>query len=276
MVQQLQKPITQILEPDISNLITEDDTPAEEIEEILEPDISNLITEDDTPVDNFCSEKQQRFLTSVLYSSKPREVFLAAANVGIYHNLGEPAIVPDVFLSLDVETPQNWWEKAHRCYLVWQFGKTPEVAIEIVSNKVGEELGTKLNIYEKMRVSYYVVYDPAKRLGDSILRIFEIKGRKYFETKETWLEQVELGLTLWQGEFEGRNDLWLRWCDKDGNILLSGDERAKKAETKAQEAETKAQEAETKAQEAEIKAQEAEIKAQKLAAQLRALGIEPE
>jgi Uma2 family endonuclease len=132
MVQQLEKPL----------------------EQILEPDISNLITEDDTPLDNFCSEKQQRFLTSTLYSSKPTEIFLASANVGIYHNLGEPPIVPDVFLSLDVETPQNWWEKAHRCYLLWQFGKVPEVAIEIVSNKVGEELGEKLKIYEKMRVSY--------------------------------------------------------------------------------------------------------------------------
>jgi hypothetical protein len=110
-------------------------------EEILAPDISNLITEDDTPVDNFCSEKQQRFLTSSIYSAKAGETFVAAANVGIYHNLGEPAIVPDVFLSLGVETPRNWWEKAHRCYLVWEFGKVPEVVIEIVSNKVGQELG---------------------------------------------------------------------------------------------------------------------------------------
>ncbi len=63
--------------------------------------------------------------------------------------------------------------------------------------------------------------------------------------------------------------MWLRWCDREGNILLTGDE-------KAQEAEIKAQEAETKANQAEIKAQEAEIKAQKLAEQLRALGVEPE
>jgi Uma2 family endonuclease len=255
MVQQLVKPQQQTLE--------------KPIEEILEPDISNLITEDDTPVDNFCSEKQQRFLTSILYSSKPWQVFLAAANVGIYYNLGKPAIVPDVFLSLDVETPENWWKKAHRCYLVWEFGKAPEVAIEIVSNKVGEELGNKLKIYERMRVSYYVVYDPAKQLSDNILRIFEIKGRKYFEKLETWLEQVGIGLTLWEGEFEGRKDLWLRWCDQDGNILLTGDERAKQAETKVKEAETKAKEAETKAQQAELKAQQ-------LAEQLRALGIEPE
>ena len=97
------------------------------------------------------------FVPSSIYSAKAGETFLAAANVGIYHNLGEPAIVPDVFLSLDVETPQNWWEKAHRCYLVWEFGKVPEIVIEIVSNKVGEELGKKLEIYQRMRVSYYVV-----------------------------------------------------------------------------------------------------------------------
>ncbi len=218
------------------------------LEQILEPDISNLITEDDTPVDNFCSEKQQRFLTSTLYSSKPTEIFLASANVGIYYNLGEPPIVPDVFLSLDVETPENLWEKAHRCYLVWQFGKAPEVAIEIVSNKVGNELDEKLKIYQQMRVSYYVVYDPNHCLSDKTLRIFEIKGRQYFETQETWLEQVGLGLTLWQGEFEGRSDLWLRWCDREGNILLTGDEKAIQAETKANQAEIKAQEAEMKAQ----------------------------
>jgi len=226
-----------------------------EVTPLREPDISNLITEDDIPVDNFCSEKHQRLLTSVLYSAKPTELFLAAANVGIYHNIGMPPIVPDVFVSLDVTTPENWWEKAHRCYLVWEFGKVPEVAMEIVSNKIGEELGEKLKIYERMRVSYYVVYDPAQHLGESRLRIFEIKGSKYFETQETWLEQVGLGLTLWSGEFEGRNDIWLRWCDCHGNILLSGDEKAIQAENRATEAEKKAE---------------------KLAAQLRALGVEPE
>jgi Uma2 family endonuclease len=232
------------------------------IDEIIEPDLSNLVTEDDTPVDNFCSAKQQRFLTSSLYSSKPREVFLAEANVGIYYNIGEPAIVPDVFLSLDVEVPQNWWEKAHRCYLVWQFGKVPEVVIEIVSNRVGEELGEKLKIYEKMRVSYYLVYDPGKQLSESALRIFELRGSKYFETEQTWLEQVGIGLTLWEGEFEGRKDSWLRWCDREGNILLTGDEQATEAKKRAEAAEKRATEAENKAQ--------------RLAEQLRALGAEPE
>ncbi|PLZ95789.1 hypothetical protein CEN50_21140 [Fischerella thermalis CCMEE 5268] len=197
------------------------------------PDASQLVTEDDTPVDNFASEKHQRLLVSTLYSSLQNQTFLAAANVGIYHTDGQPPIVPDVFLSLDVQVPQNWWEKQNRCYMLWKFGKPPEVVIEIVSNKEGDELGTKLKTYEHMRASYYVVYDPTQQLSEQALRIYEIRGRRYFETTETWLEQVGLGLTLWQGEFEGRQDVWLRWCYQDGTLLATGDERAKVAEQRA-------------------------------------------
>lgn len=240
------------------------------------PDANNLVTEDDTPVDNFASEKQQRLLVSSLYSSVKDQVFLAAANVGVFHTANQPAIVPDVFLSLNVQVPENWWDKQNRSYLVWQFGKAPEVVIEIVSNKVGDELGNKLRIYEQMRVSYYIVYDPGQHLGERVLRFHELRGIRYSETTEMWLEQVGLGLTLWQGEFEGREDIWLRWCYQDGNILPTGDELAEQAKHRVQEAENRAQEAETRVQEAETRAQEAETRAQLLAEQLRALGIEPD
>ena len=219
------------------------------------PDASNLVTEDDTPVDNFASEKQQRLLVGSLYSSRKEQIFLAAANVGVFHIADRPAIVPDVFLSLDVQVPENWWEKQNRSYMVWQFGKPPEVVIEIVSNREGEELGKKLQIYEQMRVSYYVVYDPSQQLGESVLRIYELRGMRYFETTETWLEQVGLGLTLWEGEFENRQGVWLRWRDREGNVLPTGDERA---------------------QQAEQRAQQAEQRAQILAEQLRALGVDPD
>ncbi|WP_026732619.1 Uma2 family endonuclease [Fischerella sp. PCC 9605] len=212
------------------------------------PDASQLVTEDDTPVDNFASAKQQRLLVSSLYSSLQNQTFLAEANVGIYHTDGQPPIVPDVFLSLDVQVADNWWEKQNRCYMLWKFGKPPEVVIEIVSNKEGDELGSKLKTYEHMRASYYVVYDPTQQLSEQALRVYEIRGRRYFETTETWLEQVGLGLTLWQGEFEGRQDVWLRWCYQDGTLLATGDERAEVAEQRAQ----------------------------KLAQKLRSLGIDPD
>ena len=219
------------------------------------PDANLLVTEDDTPVDNLASEKQQRLLVGSLYSSLQEQTFLAAANVGVYHTSGEPAIVPDIFISFDVQTPENWWEKQNRCYLVWKFGKVPEVVIEIVSNQEGEELGKKLRIYEQMRVIYYIVYDPNQQLGEEVLRIYRLNGRYYVETQETWLEQVGLGVTLWKGEFEGRQDTWLRWCYENGNVLPTGDERAQNAEQRAQNAEQRAQ---------------------LLAERLLALGVDPE
>ena len=50
------------------------------------PDMSQIITEDDEPVDNMFSEKQQRLLVEPLYSSwNPGRPFIAAANVGVFN-----------------------------------------------------------------------------------------------------------------------------------------------------------------------------------------------
>ncbi|MEN9225621.1 MAG: Uma2 family endonuclease [Thermostichus sp. DRC_bins_24] len=251
--------------------------------ELLVPDVADLVTEDDTPVDNFASEKQQRLLTGVLYSALCGKTFLAAANVGIYTAIGRPPIVPDVFLSLDVTVPEQWWEKQNRCYLLWLFDKPPDVVVEIVSNREGDELESKLSRYEQMRVSYYVVFDPNHELGTEELRIFELRGRHYVEMTETWLEQVGLGLTVWDGVFEAKQARWLRWCDAQGQLLLTGDEQAhlerQRAEQEHQRAEQEHQRAEQERQRAEQERQRAERerrRAERLAEQLRALGQEPD
>ncbi|QHG15780.1 Uma2 family endonuclease [Nostoc sp. ATCC 53789] len=218
------------------------------------PDANQLVTENDT-LDNFATSKQKRLLIGSLYSSLQNQTFLAEANVGIYYTDLQPPIVPDVFLSLDVQVPQNWWEKQNRCYMVWRFGKPPEVVLEIVSNKEGDELEKKLRIYEHMRASYYIVYDPNQQLAEKILHVYELRGTRYFETSETWLEQVGLGITLWEGKFEDRQDTWLRWCYQDGTVLLTGDERAEQERQRAEQAEQRTQ---------------------ILAERLRAMGIDPE
>ncbi|NEP02433.1 MAG: Uma2 family endonuclease [Symploca sp. SIO2E9] len=252
------------------------------IDEHAIPDANQLVTEDNIPVDNFASEKQQRLLVSCLYSNLKQQPFLAAANVGIYPTASKPPIVPDVFLSLDVEVPENWWEKQHRCYLVWNFGKPPEIVIEIVSNQIGNELREKLNRYEQMRVSYYIVYDPNQQLGEQPLLIYELRGRRYIKLQEQWLEQVGLGLTLWQGKFEERRDIWLRWCDQEGALLLTGDEQAEqerqRAEQERQRAEQERQRAEQERQRAEQERQRAEQERQqreRLEEFLRSQGINP-
>ncbi len=121
--------------------------------------------------------------------------------------------------------------------------------------RYGDELGKKLKIYEQMRASYYIVYDPNQQLSEKILHIYELRGTRYFETSETWLEQVGLGITLWEGKFEDRQDTWLRWCYQDGNILSTGDERAEQERQRAEQAEQRTQ---------------------LLAERLRAMGVDPD
>lgn len=206
------------------------------------PDITNLITEDETPVDNLPSEKQQRLLVEPLYSGWDVDrPFLAAANVGVFRAVNQPPVVPDIFLSLDVEVAENWWDKAHRSYFLWEFGKPPDVVIEIVSNTKGQETDKKFQEYAWMGVPYYVIYDPQRLLQPEVLHVYELVVGEYVPKQESRLEKVGLGLTLWDGLFEGKQDQWLRWCDLEGHIILTGNERA-----------------------------------ERLAAQLRALGVEPE
>lgn len=202
--------------------------------------IENLVTEDDQPVDNLFSEKQQRLFATSLYSGwtppvegskRKRRKFLAAANVGIYFAMHEPPIVPDFFLSLDVEPHKDWYEKKHRTYLVWEFGKVPEVTLEIVSNKKGGELMTKMNDYARMGVNYYVVYDPEKYLSQDMLRVYELGfGKRYRLRSDHQLPDLGLSLKLWKGRFEDKADTWLRWCDTRGRLIQTGEERAHQAE----------------------------------------------
>ncbi|GAB1538717.1 hypothetical protein NUACC21_13810 [Scytonema sp. NUACC21] len=155
-------------------------------EEIAIPDISNTVIEDDTPVDNFQSEKQQRLLVEPLYSSRVLPApFIAAANVGVFFAVKQDPVVPDVFVSLGVQMPADWSQKRNRSYFVWEFGKVPEVAIAIVSNKVGNELDSKKNTYARIGVAYYAVFDPLEQIQEpeqmngALLRVFALNAGKY-------------------------------------------------------------------------------------------------
>jgi len=60
---------------------------------------------------------------------------------------------------------------------------------------------------------------------------------------------------VWDGAYQNQTQLWLRWWDVQGNLLLTGSERAMAAEQRAQTAEEKAA---------------------RLAERLRELGVDPD
>ena len=245
----------------------------------LTPDIQGLVTEDETPVDHMPSEKHQRLLTEALYSSwdgpGAGRPFLAAANVGVFPLARNPAMVPDVFLSLDVEVAQDWWQKEHRSYLLWEFGKPPDVVIEIVSNTEGGEADEKRQKYARMRVIYYVIYDPLQQVMPDVLTIYRLSGTDYERQSSPRFPDIGLGVTLWEGTYEGKTDTWLRWTDADGNLILTGKERAEqeyqRAEQERLDKEQLLQQLEQERQRAEQERQRAD----RLAALLRQLGHDP-
>ena len=202
--------------------------------------VANLVTEDNEPVDNVFSEKERRLLVEPLTTSwhpvdpetgEPR-TFFAASDVGVFNSVHQPPIVPDMFLSLDVELPENPDFSVFRSYFVWEFGKVPDAAVEIVSNTKGGEISNKKNRYAQLGVQYYVVHDPFGSLSDERLRVFELGfGKRYRQRDDYSLPDVGLALTLWRGEFENFTEEWLRWCDADGNLILTGAERAQQAES---------------------------------------------
>jgi Uma2 family endonuclease len=235
--------------------------------------VETLVTEDDTPVDNVFSEKQQRLLTEPLFSSwsgpgQPRP-FVAMANVGLFYAIRRPPLVPDVLLSLGVEMPADIHLKSNRSYFTWEYGKAPEVVIEVVSNREGGEDTGKLAAYAEIGVRYYVIYDPERMLGAEELRVYRLEGLSFHRLDEPiWFRDVGLGLGLWQGRYEDLDCSWLRWVDAKGTPVATGRERAD-AERERADAERERADAERERAEAERN------RAEQLAAQLRQLGVEP-
>jgi len=199
----------------------------------VRPGVEHLVTEDDTPVDNLFSEKQQRLLTEPLYASWPGpgqdRPFLAAANVGLFYAVEQPPFVPDMLLSLDVRCPDDLWPKSHRSYFMWEYGKPPDVVIEIVSNRRGGEDSDKLQGYAQIRIPYYAIFDPERMLSDELLRVYELHRFHYRTCDESeLLPGIGLGLRLWHGAFEDHDNTWLRWIDAEGKWIATGGERADK------------------------------------------------
>jgi hypothetical protein len=127
-------------------------------------------------------------------------------------------------------------------------GKPPDMVIEVVSDRSGGEEDFKLEEYARIGVPYYVIFDPDEHLRGGVLRVFHLVRGGYRSRKASWLPRVGLGLKLWEGTFEGLTRSWLRWCDHEGIVVPTGEERAEQERQRAE----------------------------RLAAQLRALGIDPE
>ncbi|MBO1057882.1 MAG: Uma2 family endonuclease [Dolichospermum sp. JUN01] len=228
------------------------DLPSEDPEEPGLPDEFHLL--------------QPQLLRETFCPSKfPENQVFIATDLNLYYDVHHPLWYkrPDWFAVVDV--PRLYAQKELRLsYVVWQEGVNPFVVVEFISpGTEKEDLGrtlrdvsqppTKWEVYERvLRVPYYLVFD---RYTDQ-LRAFQLQGSSYAELEinqlRVWLNDIELGLGLWQGVYEGIERQWLRWYDVSGNWVLTPAERERKQGERERR------------------------RAERLAAQLRALGVEPD
>ncbi len=278
------------------------------------PDHTQLPESDGTFVKNFQEHPQSLLLTDsiepVLQELHPDNHYAIGQDCGIYWRETEPpekgAEAPDWFYVPGV--PPRLDGKIRRSYVLWREYATPLIALEFASGTGAEERdktplqvvkGTvqkpgKFWVYEQIiRIPYYGIFV----IDTGELEVYHWEDGTYErlsanERGHYPINRMNVELGVWQGTYLGQSEqAWLRWWDLNGNLLLTGKERAvvaqHEAEQERQRAEQERQRAEQERQRAEQERQRAEQEQQKrqqLAAQLKEitpeqlqkLGIDPE
>ncbi|NEO30059.1 MAG: Uma2 family endonuclease [Symploca sp. SIO3C6] len=217
------------------------------------PDHTQLPESDGTFVKNFQEHPQSIILTDsiwpVLQKIHPDGQYAIGQDCGIYWRETEPpeqgAEAPDWFYVPGV--PPNLDGEIRRSYVLWREYIAPLIALEFASGDGSQERDRtplsrseteqrvkpgKFWVYEQIiRIPYYGIYE----IKAGNLEVYQLLRGAYqsLESNERGhypIEPLGIELGLWQGAYQNQTQLWLRWWDGHGNLLLTGTERAQQAQ----------------------------------------------
>ena len=232
------------------------------------PDRTQLPESDGTFVKNFQEHPQSLLLTDsiepVLQQLHPDGQYAIGQDSGIYWRETDPpeqgAEAPDWFYVPGV--PPLLDGQIRRSYVLWREYTPPLIALELASGTGAEQRDRtplravdetvqkpgKFWVYEQIvRIPYYGIYVVTTgelevyHWEDFTYRRLTPNDRGHYPIN---LMNVELG--VWRGTYLGQPEQpWLRWWDREGNLLLTGKERAEifqnQAERERERAERKQQ-----------------------------------
>ncbi len=210
------------------------------------------------PVDNINQPALAAALTeSLQVAGKLPETALTSTNYGICATINGKIVVkaPDWAYIPQINVARS---QVVRSYTPRLQGEIPALVLEFLSDTDGGEYSVKETYppgkffyYEQiLQLPNYGIFD----LETGILELYRLgESRRYRlepanEQGRFWIPEMQLFLGVWQGNRENRQGHWLRWWDEGGNLLLWGTEQIERERQRAE----------------------------RLAAQLRAAGIEPE
>lgn len=203
------------------------------------------------PVDNINQPALAAALTESLQIAKRLpDNALTPTNYGICATVNGKIVVkaPDWAYIPVITVPRS---EVVRSYTPRLQGEIPTLVLEFLSDTEGGEYSVKEThppgkffYYEQiLQVPNYGIFEPEA----GTLELYRLTDKKRYhlesanEQNQFWIPEMQLFLGVWQGTRENRHGYWLRWWDEQGNLLLWGTEQI-----------------------------------ERLAAQLRAAGIEPQ
>ncbi len=242
------------------------------------PDHTQLPESDGTFVKNFQEHPQSIILTdsigAILQQIHPDGDYAIGQDSGIYWRETDPpeqgAEAPDWFYVPGV--PPLLDGQMRRSYVLWREFITPLIVLEFASDSGKEERDTtslleskkegtrpgKFWVYERiMRIPYYGIYEiksgklEVYHLVHGLYRKLEPNERGHYP-----IDQLPVELGLWRGFYQNQTQLWLRWWDKDGNLLLTGHEQAELQTGRAEREQKLAQQERERAQRERERAQQ--------------------
>lgn len=215
----------------------------------------------------------------------PQRVF-SATDMNLYYDSEHPLWHkrPDWFAVLGVS--RFYAEHDLRfSYVVWQERVVPYLVVELLSpgtedEDLGETLAeaaslpTKWEVYEQiLGIPHYVTFSRYT----NATRYFTLVHGVYQEVSPPhqglWLPEAGLGLGPWVGTYEGLQRTWLRFYDAHGVWLQTPEEQA---EQRAEQERLRAEQERQRAEQERQRAEQERLRADRLAARLRALGIDPD
>jgi Uma2 family endonuclease len=207
------------------------------------PDHTQLPESDGTFVENFQELPQSILLTEsiepILQQLHADGQYAIGQDSGIYWRLTDPpergAEAPDWFYVPNVLPTLDG--QMRRSYVLWQEIVSPFIALEFVSGNGEDERDRtpyegKFWVYEQaIHIPFYGIYEVTRasvevyHLVEGRYSLLPANDRGYYPIPPLG---VELG--IWQGRYKNVELPWLRWWDREGNLLLTGEERADRAE----------------------------------------------
>jgi Uma2 family endonuclease len=175
---------------------------------------------------------------------------------------------PDFFLVKDVDGT-----KPRESWVVWQEdGRYPDLVVEFISPSTRrKDVNENAKFYATVfRVPEYFWFDRYR----GVLRGYRLSAGGYAPIRADrrgWLWSEVLGayVGVWKGEYRGRVFPWLRLWDKDGNLVLTREEREaweraarEQAEAQAQQERERAERERERAEQERAAREQAEAQAQ--------------